>query len=260
MLGHTAKSSLKKPRQLLSMSAPDELAEEGSTDAETKTLGSDGARFTGQRWSIRGAIEDGMAAILDIGDVARRATARDVAHMERNALVMKHASAVKALGNSLGIVSAVGAHPFVVQEDHLLRIIHVTKGKKLFLRALPLIAPPQRDAVLPIVIKHLLRFVCSAEYSVAGEQLDDRVSAALAECINGSPDVPLYVLSQCVDFMVDVHTAETLPVVLQHKQSAVVIEALLTTGETFNAEGRAGGVEWSAAFDKLKMLVAAPVE
>jgi hypothetical protein len=252
VLGHTQRSDLKKPRQLLNLATPNDGEEEDDEDASEST------RFTSQRWHVRRSIEDGVEAILEISDVARRASFGGLNEEERDILVSTHASAVKRLGVALGIETVEGGdgNHFTIKESFLLRIAQVFKGKKLFLRALPLLAPPQRNVLLPVVIKHLLRFVCSAEYSLDGEKIDDKVSKVLVEAFNANPIVPLKVLSECVNAMVDVHTTDTLPVVLQHTQSAVVIEALLTNGEAGASEERWGTDEWKTSFDKLKVLVA----
>jgi hypothetical protein len=198
-----------------------------------------------------------MSAILSLSNIGRRSlVSPPEEHME---LRQKHTLAVHQLGSSLGLTTSqgLGGVPVVsLSEDKLLQIVQISKGRKLIVRALPLLSAPQADVLLPVMVKYLVRLVCSPESS-SDDQVDEDMGLAIAGALRreAPSPVPLPVLTQCLRNINSTQTAETLPVILQHKNCAIVVEALLTTGGSASVEGRPGADQWTAAFNQLKLLV-----
>lgn len=214
-------------------------------------MGSEGA---GDVHGAGGTVEEGYASIIGITDSNLRLGMEEDSEEEMRA---KRNESVKQLGHILGIREAEDGS-VSVQEDVIFRLVSLTKGKKLLTRSLPFLPPRYRDVLLITTITHLLRFVCSKDISEENERVDDKLSAALSAALGSSdPPVPLTVLSKCVMGMIGVHTIETFPVVLQHKQSSIVIEALLTMGELGASKGEEGVEEWRSAFAMLSDMVVA---
>jgi hypothetical protein len=241
VLGHYTKSSLKKPRQLLVIE-------------ESSAIVADELKLNNQKWCIRKSIEEGFEAVQQIEDSMNRSVKntgdREIiqARLERNK---------EKLGSIIGL-SFMEDGSVGIQDDTSLRLIAVTKGKKLLLRAIPLLNSKQRDTLLILALTHLLRFVCSKDYTEENDRVDDMMSVALANSLKSSSSpVKLPVLAKCVIGMITAHTVETFPIVLQHKQSSVVIEALLTMGEVGASKGGEGTEEWRTAFTQLSEMVVA---
>ena len=149
-----------------------------------------------------------------------------------------------------------------VDDGAVLSLLSLPKGKRTFLRAVPMLPPESRIAAVTAGMRSLPYFVASA---VAGKDADE-ADAALATALAGwvktlSPPAPaaaangaskasvLGMLTSWLTELATSHSGGTIRALLNHPGASEVISALLFRGE---AEATAAGTEAAAATERAR--------
>lgn len=233
-LGMTSAANLRAPRKLLTIKRNDTK----STKDETKTLdGPDAAvaesSFAGPFWASRILIEQAMTAVMKIEDYisSNRKNDEEEDYEELEELRQQ-------LGDALKLPSDFGVEEegWPASADHqweALNILGSIKGKKLLLRAIPLLSHSQSMTMLWIVSRYLHYFLFTAEKDSAElDVIHSNMSKSLYTMFT-EDNVPLSILVKCLThFVIDQHyPAELLVIMLNNANSAHVLEGLLGSGE-----------------------------
>lgn len=240
-LGFSTKSSIKAPRKLLDLGVVrgEDNGSEGNAEGEGNAGESrrrkEASMFNGPFWRCRAHVERGWSLVLKLEEALARSSAActNASQTHAAATGTLRASLGKLLqlpltDQPLGTATWPVAAPFLFSEGA--QLLAALKGKKLLLRALPLLSDPQQMALLWVAAGNLAHFVFSRESSDDHEVVHASMSTALAASFGGAT-VPLGVLVQCLRQVTE-SPPELLLYFLQMPHSALILQALLTNGET----------------------------
>jgi hypothetical protein len=124
-----------------------------------------------------------------------------------------------------------------LDDDVILALLSLPKGKRALCRALPMLHPADRVTAVAAGMRHLPHFVASAVAGTEAEEADAALSAALAKWIKttmpvpGAAGGPLSILCQWVAELHLGHTGPIIRALLQHPGASDAISALLFRGE-----------------------------
>jgi len=289
-LGFSSKSNVKAPRKLLDLKShaavgTDEKQEKGGngggSDGEKndggameRADGMSGSRrriFNSPFWCCRARIERGWSVVLKLEALAGlKPSPRDASVAASTADALR-ASLGKLLqlpdnvpmgddhldnAHSLGSEGWPMSAPFAWSAG--VQLLGSLKGKKLLVRGLPLLTRAQRAALLWVAAGHLAHFLFSRDTSSEHEVVHARMSQALAAAF-GAVQVPLGVLLQCLR-QITASPQELLLYFLQMPASALILQALLSNGESKCEDNAAGDSDevlaWQRSLANLQDKVA----
>ncbi|RHY33210.1 hypothetical protein DYB32_001783 [Aphanomyces invadans] len=228
-----AKSSLYRPREALHLTDENNVASTGEVALVRESTPATSV-FLNDTWSKRQRIDEGLVHLLALQDARHILDARrinvaqfhqmDPAQMDPPLVELrsKTTSLLLDLAKVLGVTNhKQPADGF--DRAALDSLLSVSKGKKLICRALPLLHPSARFAMLP----HLMHFVLVQSLTTANP--DEGASADIVRLVQTlvvalqyqHPSPPAEVLAQSIEFAMAPQTLESLTVVLHNRVRVV---------------------------------------
>ena len=231
-LGMTSAANLRAPRKLLTIQRNDTTSNDESKALDGPDAAVAESSFAGPFWASRIMIEEAMTAVMKVEDKLSSSNSNNDDEEDELEELREQ------LGNALKLPS-----DFDIKEEgwpasaghqwEALNILGSMKGKKLLLRAIPLLSHSQTMTMLWIVSRYLHYFLFTAEKD--SSELD-AIHAKMSESLYTmftEDDVPIAILVKCLThFVTDQHyPAELLVIMLNNANSAHVLEGLLGSGE-----------------------------
>jgi len=261
-LGMTSAANLKAPRKLLTIKRDDVPSNETKTNAVVG--GKDAAvaesSFAGPFWASRIQIERAMSAVMKLEDkitISQNNDDDEEDEDEVEELRQQLGDALK-LPNDYNIEEEGWPAPASHTWEGL-NILGTIKGKKLLLRAIPLLSHSQTMTMLWIVSRYLHYFLFTAEKDSAElDAIHAKMSEALYTMFT-EDNVSLSILVKCLThFVIDQHyPAELLIIMLNNANSAHVLEGLLGSGEAVSASKSSNDSEaWQSTLGMLQSRAA----
>ncbi len=165
VLGHTQKSDINRPKEILSVPT--------LRDIENKMEDEDSIKlpFTSRLWSMRQAVQSGYDALYTVQELHHllKTPAFSSNPQACSEIMFEVERAISLLSQSVGIRAAVAGPPAIAggnapssQEVTLegglvAAILQTSKGKKLMSRAIKLLVPEHRWALLPVILARLFQ-------------------------------------------------------------------------------------------------------
>jgi hypothetical protein len=149
-------------------------------------------------------------------------------------------------GSGVPLAAAAAALPPLDSpaDAALLALLSLPKGKKLLVRAVPMLSPAAKATLCGCGLRRLPHFVASNASGREAEEADAAAAAALADWVGGgpggavggargegAPGEALAALAGWGGVLFDCHAGATLRALLGHPGASAVISALLTHGE-----------------------------
>ncbi len=249
--------------------AGDRRPEAVSVAAEAEAAGGGGGSGgSSGLWGSRAAVDRGLDTVLALQDSARvllgmlRATggappaATLAAKREEVAALRRDLAGALGCGEAAhgaGTAAAAAALPPVDSpaDAALLALLSLPKGKKLLVRAGPMLAAPHRAQLCGAGLRRLPHFVASNAAGREAEEADAAAAAALADWVGSGPagvvgggrdggappGEALATLAEWGAVLFECHAGATLRALLGHPGASGVISALLSHGEAQRATG-----------------------
>jgi hypothetical protein len=172
VLGHCAKTSISRPRQLLAvpkagddaeLTVTAEEAEEQEKQDGDKGRWADGIdsgekypTFAGSRWGVRLAVEKGSRELFSLQDLMRLIGAA-AGGQQAEEMKQQLGSLHQSLAQILGIVTpASGSTATTVDQGRVDSLLSVPKGSRLVAQTLPLLPLVQQQTLLPALVLALV--------------------------------------------------------------------------------------------------------
>ena len=143
----------------------------------------------------------------------------------------------------------------------MLSLLSLPKGKRLLVRAVPMLTTVDRSSLVHGALRHLPHVVASAAVGSDAEEADAALGSSLVAWIRGCAasvgTSPLATLTSWVREMHGAHSGTIIRALLAHPGASDVISAVLTLGE--EEAGRLGTVD-SGADEAAGKAIAASVD
>lgn len=165
VLGHTQKSDINRPKEILSVPTLRDIENKAEDDESIKIP------FTSRLWSMRQAVQSGYDALYTVQELHHllKTPAFSSNPQACSEIMFEVERAISLLSQSVGIRAAVAGPPAIAggsapssQEVTLegglvAAILQTAKGKKLMSRAIKLLVPDHRWALLPVILARLFQ-------------------------------------------------------------------------------------------------------
>lgn len=279
ILGHSSRSSLSRPREVLQISRPVSVA--GEPEPSTESLRSPEELLL---WSCRRAVEAVHEAAIACADAQRSAAgqgrvwnpvtqAAAYAHLQR----CQHQLCV-----SVGVdprLAFVPPSACPVESDHepLALLLSVPKGKRCLVTSVPLMHPHALAAAVVKAIRRLPHIVASVAVDEESAAADRALAAAVGEWVNtccdttnadprfphATPCLRVGLLCHFLSTLLSAHPGAVLRALLYHEGGAVVMGSLLVRGEAeaavvfMDEQGTAAVRNWHELTERLGRAIAA---
>ena len=165
VLGHTQKSDINRPKEILSVPTLRDMENKMEDDDSIKIP------FTSRLWSMRQAVQSGYDALYTVQELHHLLKTPTFSSNPQacSEIMFEVERAISLLSQSVGIRVAVAGPPAIAggnapssQEVTLegglvAAILQTSKGKKLMSRAIKLLVPEHRWALLPVILARLFQ-------------------------------------------------------------------------------------------------------
>jgi hypothetical protein len=171
VLGHCAKTSISRPRQLLAVpkAGDDDVTQtitEQAEDAKAAELGDKGRwadgidsgekypTFAGSRWAVRLAVEKGYRALFLLQDIMRLlgAQPQPKGHQAKE-MKQQSATLLQSLGQVMGLAEGGSA---TVDGGRVAALLSAPKGARLIAQTMPLLSVDKQRMLLPSLVLALM--------------------------------------------------------------------------------------------------------
>lgn len=249
VLGRNTKSSLYRPKEMLTCQSTRTHKDDADPSADTRTM----LALSSEDWVKRRQISRGFECLLSLEDARHILDARHIDVQQFHvlddsqldpALVhlrSKTTALLLELANILGvtandIVRVDGSTECVVQcvASQLFRIMSVRNGKQLLSRALPLLHPSARSLLLPHVMEYLfspeLVDRITANNALSG---DERVCETLVILFLYHPSTSTGpMITRALERMLTDHTLQSFKSILLNRPRALLLHKILQRGNS----------------------------
>lgn len=239
VLGRTEKSSLYKPKALLSLSTHASLAAHDAA-SEMRSAASNGdlkplTVFGSESWHLRRTIDRGFACLLALQDARHLLDAK---HINSTEFYASEPSSLPegplrtlrtdTMQHLVTLAACLGVSGTAMDPTPLLAVLSVAKGQVLLMRSLLLLSPSARGLLLPVLVQYLMNVPPTSVDAVTRQ---NRLSQTLVLSLMYHPPLPSpVVLANCLEAAMTGHTRTSLSVVLHDRPRAEALQALLQQG------------------------------
>jgi len=221
----------------------------GGGAAAGAEAGGEAAAAGAAMWSARARIDDALATVLQLQDVARRLQAMlrtfppppaDAITPLRDEVGVLRDELAEVLGLRKATPAAAddaGVEEGGIDDAALLSLLSLPKGKRLLARAVPMLAPEDKVQAVHAGLRHLPHFVASATVGADAEEADAALGGALAKWVADTPpavDEPgaaLAMLTLWVHELSQANSGAIVRALIEHPLGTGIITNLLLRGE-----------------------------
>lgn len=272
VLGRNNQRSLYRPKQSLMLSKDEEKTSEDE-QKEQMVIKTQQEVFTSDLWRQREEIDRGFQCLLSLQDARHLLDARGINVQQFHSTAVetmdtalrelrtRTTSLLLELAALLGVRSkeeeGKGETQMECNVSQLVRMLSVTKGKRLVSRAMPLLHPSARFMLLP----YLVECVLSAPQGQASthDEEDERLCQTIVLLLLYHPPAPsAELLTQCLQRAMQGHDQASLRVLLYNRGRAEALQALLQRGGSMtNVMDARIQQEWNQQQERFVVLATA---